>query len=258
MGRQMHRKCMRNELLNLSTIVSTTAWRQRNYIGTYKRSICRSMHQHVHLSTLDMEGGHHPLLIHFAQEYHRRRRGQHGVPYFVIRRPSSYASKRNLVLLDRRQRALLPRTCGAGTRALHPLLTPPRHEVNPVGHDLALTPFLAVLPVPTAPLQASFNERGTPFIEILTGRFRLATKRDHIDKADVVPPFRRAVLPPTPRATRPNAWRVHGQTEGHYRCPTGCKAEFRIARQIAQQDDFVEIGHTPPFRIRAWKVFQSC
>src|SRR5262245_23261006 len=99
MGRQMHRKCMRNELLNLSTIVSTTAWRQRNYIGTYKRSICRSMHQHVHLSTLDMEGGHHPLLIHFAQEYHRRRRGQHGVPYFVIRRPSSYASKRNLVLL---------------------------------------------------------------------------------------------------------------------------------------------------------------
>ena len=141
---------------------------------------------------------HTTLLIHFAQEYHRRRRCPHGVPCLVIRRPSSYASKRHIVLLDRQQCALLPRTCGAGTWALHPILTPPRHEVNPIGHDLMLAPFLAVLPVPTAPLQAPFNERGTPFLEIFTGRFRLATKRDHIDKADVFPPCRRAVLPPPP------------------------------------------------------------
>ena len=56
MGRQMHRKCMRNELLNLSTIVSTTVCRQRHDIGTYRRSMCRSMHQHVHVSTLATEG----------------------------------------------------------------------------------------------------------------------------------------------------------------------------------------------------------
>ena len=152
----------------------------------------------------------------------------------VTRLASMHSSKGNIVLLDRRPIALLPSPCGAGTRALQAILPPPRHEVNPVGQDLVLAPFLAVLPVPTAPLQAPFNERGTTFPEILTRGFRLAPERDHIDKADVFPPLTRAVLPPTLGATLPSPWCIHGQTEGRHRGPTGRRAQFRITRQIAE------------------------
>ncbi len=36
--RHVHRQLMRNELLDLTTIVPTTACRQRNYVETYSRS----------------------------------------------------------------------------------------------------------------------------------------------------------------------------------------------------------------------------
>src|SRR5262249_31392821 len=126
------------------------------------------------------------------------------------RLPSSPSSKGNIVLLDRRHLALLCGTCRAWTRglhpwswtrALHPLLTPPRHEVNPVGKDVVLAPFLAVLPCPTAPLQTPLDERSATFPEILTGRFRLAAERNNIDKADVFPPLGRVALPTTLGAT---------------------------------------------------------
>ena len=71
----------------------------------------------------------------------------------VTRLASMHSSKGNIVLLDRRPIALLPSPCGAGTRALQAIFPPPRHEVNPVGQDLVLAPFLAVLPVPTAPFE---------------------------------------------------------------------------------------------------------
>src|SRR4029453_10219930 len=61
------------------------------------------------------------------------------------------------------------------TRALHLLLTPPRHELDPFGHDLVLIPFLAALPVPTAPLQTPLDERGAAFPEILVRDLVFAT-----------------------------------------------------------------------------------
>ena len=82
-------------------------------------------------------------------------------------------------------------------------------------------PLLAILPCPTAPLQPPLNERGTAFPEILTGGFGLAAERDNIDKANVVPPLGSGVLLASLMTPLPRAWRVHGQTEGRDRDPTG-------------------------------------
>src|SRR5262249_31194581 len=116
------------------------------------------------------------------------------------------ALERNIVILERRDIELLSCTCGLWARALHPLarlgrrgnrvvgrarlravrpfLTRSRHKLDPFGNHLVFAPFLAVLPFPTAPLQAPFNERGAAFTQKFAGRFSLTTEGHNIDEAD--------------------------------------------------------------------------
>src|SRR2546423_806057 len=126
-------------------------------------------------------------------------------------------------------------------RAVRPFLTSPRHELDAVGNHLVLAPFLAVLPFPTAPLEASLNERGTAFTQELARRFSLATEGDNIHKADFFPTLGVALFV----AALPRALRVYCQPKSDNRSPTGCIAQLGIAREIAKQDNFVEACHTP-------------
>ena len=130
-----------------------------------------------------------------------------------------------------RRRAL---HAGLRRRTLHAFLTSARHELNPFGNHLMLAAFLAVLAFPAAPLQASLNERRSAFTQKLAGRFSLATEDNDIHKADVFP-----ALIALPRAS------VRRHTKGRHRGTVGRIAQFRIAREIAEQDDFVEACHTP-------------
>jgi hypothetical protein len=104
--------------------------------------------------------------------------------------------------------------------------------LNPFGNDLMLVPFLAVLALPTAPLQAAFNECLTAFTQKLARRFSLAAEDNNIDKADFF-----LALIALPRAS------VHRHTECGNRGPIGRRAQFGIACEIAEQDNFVEACH---------------
>jgi hypothetical protein len=55
--------------------------------------------------------------------------------------------------------------------------------LDPFGNDLVLAPLLAVLGLPTAPLQAAFNEYRPAFTEVFTGCFSLTPKGHNIHKA---------------------------------------------------------------------------
>jgi hypothetical protein len=106
--------------------------------------------------------------------------------------------------------------------------------LNPFGNDLMLVPFLAVLALPTAPLQAAFNECLTAFTQKLARRFSLAAEDNNIDKADFF-----LALIALPEVS------VHRHTKCGNRGPSRRIAQFGIAREIAEQDDFVEACHIP-------------
>ena len=83
-------------------------------------------------------------------------------------------------------------------------------------------------------MQSTFDQYRTTFGQILTRDFRRTSPQRHIDKRD----FFLALIG---LAIGPLA--VHSETDVADCRPAGNVAHFRVAGQIANQNDFIERGH---------------
>src|ERR1022692_2023496 len=99
------------------------------------------------------------------------------------------------------------------------------------------TKFAALLAglfvVPLVKLEPAFDQNGAALLHVLRERFSLTAKGVHVNKSHLFFFFAGFT---GPVAINRHADFGDGQA-------LGCVAQFRIARQIACQNDFVEIGH---------------
>jgi len=97
--------------------------------------------------------------------------------------------------------------------------------------------FAALLPgllvVPLVKTQAAFDEHGAALAHVLADVLRRPPKHVHVDKGDFL--FLLA------RLGRPDA--VDGQADFGDGLAIGGVAQFRVAREVANEDHFVEAGH---------------
>jgi hypothetical protein len=99
-----------------------------------------------------------------------------------------------------------------------------RQELNPISQDFMLATLLSLLALPGAILQASFDEDGPAFVQVLTTALGLFAKDDDIDKAGVIAP-----LIPLFDAI------IHCQPQPGNRCPRWCIPDFGVPSEVAQE-----------------------
>jgi len=116
-----------------------------------------------------------------------------------------------------------------------------RHECYRLGHHLVLAALLAVFRFPPALLQPPVDDDSVPLAEILSAMFRLLAEDDNVDKTNFFLQFIALLVPPADR---------EAQT-GH-RCPVRRVPQFRIPREVPEEDDFIKPGHRqiPPMTFR--------
>src|ERR1035437_6571816 len=98
--------------------------------------------------------------------------------------------------------------------------------------ELALL-LLRVFIFPSVLLETALNEQWTAFFHVLADDFSLAPPNIHVHKAHFFLALTALAFPSA----------VHRQSYFCDRRSFGRVTQFRIARQIAHQDDFVEVGH---------------
>jgi hypothetical protein len=103
-----------------------------------------------------------------------------------------------------------------------------RQELDTVRQDLVLAPFLSLLALPGAILQAAFDEDRATLVQVLTTALGLLAKDDDVDKAGIIAP-----LVPLFDTI------IDRQSESGYWGPGGGIAHFGVSSEIAQEYDTV-------------------
>lgn len=100
-----------------------------------------------------------------------------------------------------------------------------------------MTPSLlflsGLLVVPLVKLEPAFDQNRTPFLQILADGFGLTAESVHINESHFLALFAGFGGPVA----------INRKTEFSNGGSLGSVAQFRIARQVPGQDDFVEVGH---------------
>jgi hypothetical protein len=91
----------------------------------------------------------------------------------------------------------------------------------------------SLLVIPLIQLETTFDQNRTAFFQILSDRFSLPAKRIDIHKSHIFFLFPSFIRPAT----------IDGKADLRNGSAFGRVAQFRIARQIAGEDDFIEVGH---------------
>ena len=106
------------------------------------------------------------------------------------------------------------------------------HEPDDLGDHLVLVSLLSVFRLPPALSEAAIDDDAAPFIEVLAAVLGLFAEDDDVDETDVLPKVVALLVTI-----------VDGQAEIRDGGSAGRVAKFRIPRQVADQDDFVEARH---------------
>src|SRR5436305_2846387 len=109
-------------------------------------------------------------------------------------------------------------------------------QLHAFGDNATLAAFLSRLfVIPGIELQPAFDEDGTAFLQIFADDLRRAAPERYIDKGGFL-----ALLPRIGRVDT-----VHGEADLRDGGSLRRVAYLRIARQVADQNDFVKAGHAP-------------
>src|SRR5438128_6856644 len=132
---------------------------------------------------------------------------------------------------------------GPGARRA-PRALGPAHELDALGHDLGGAALLAVLALPVARLQPAFHADLAALVEVLAARLGLLAPHHHREEARLL-----ALLPALRAVVS-----VDRHAEIRHGGAAGGIAELGGARQVADQQDFVQ-AHHPPTSSRTSGVF---
>src|SRR5215208_5546949 len=118
-------------------------------------------------------------------------------------------------------------------------LTATAEELHGVGDHLDCLPLRAVLRLPLAPLEPAVDTDGAALREVLRAVLALRAPDGDVEVIRLLRPLaRRRVL----------AARVHREPEAADGHSARRMAELGVAREVADEDDAVDVGHalTPP------------
>src|SRR5581483_4286943 len=104
-------------------------------------------------------------------------------------------------------------------------------ELHRLRHDLDRLALAAVLRLPFAPIEATVDRDGPALREVLRARLGLVAEDGDAEVVRLVDPLARLVAPPA----------VHGDAEAADRRAARRVPELGIARQVADQDDAVDV-----------------
>src|SRR6185437_3432514 len=109
---------------------------------------------------------------------------------------------------------------------------PGAQELDRVGNDIHRLALVALLVLPFTPFQAPVDGHRATLLEVLGAVLALRAPHGDVEEIGLVDPIAGLVTPAC----------VHGKPEAAHRRPAGCAAQLGVAREVAREDDSVDVG----------------
>src|SRR4051812_46102006 len=106
-------------------------------------------------------------------------------------------------------------------------------ELDGVGDDVDALALVAVLVLPLAPLETPVDRHGAALAQVARAVLALRAPHGDVEVVRLVDPFAGAVVLATG---------VHGDAEAAHRGPARRRAQLGVAREVAGDDDPVDVG----------------